>query len=103
MRLGADRAPLPEICRAFPADGLSVLPHDYVYRWWLGLSVTSIGIYTLLGLAAISFARLGKLGRLSGPLADLSQVAGIAGWILISLLPCWSFLALNFNLTAVDT
>ena len=68
-----------------------------------GLSVTSIGIYTLLGLAAISFARLGKLGRLSGPLADLSQVAGVAGWILIVFAALLVFLGVDFNLTAVDT
>jgi len=68
-----------------------------------GLSATTVGIYTILGLAAITFGRLGKLGRITGPLADLAQIAGVAGWVLIFLAAILVLVGVDFNLPAVDT
>ena len=41
-----------------------------------GTSTTSVGVYTILGLAAITCGRLGKAGWLKGVLADVAMVVG---------------------------
>ncbi len=68
-----------------------------------GVSATNVGVYTIIGLAAITFGRLGKLGRIKGAFGELSQVAGVAGWVLIFFSAILVFLGVDFNLTAVDT
>ena len=68
-----------------------------------GLSMESVGVYVILGLAAISFGRLGKMGRIKGPLADLAQIAGVAGWILVFFAAVLVLVGVDFNLPSVDT
>ena len=65
-------------------------------------SQTTVGIYTLLGLALISLRRLGIAGGLSGVFSDLASVSGIAGWTLIFIA---AFMAIghDFGLTNIDT
>jgi general L-amino acid transport system permease protein len=68
-----------------------------------GLAMESVGVYVILGLAAISFGRLGKMGRIKGPLADLAQIAGVAGWILVFFAAVLVLVGVDFNLPSVDT
>ena len=68
-----------------------------------GTSTTSVGVYTILGLAAITFGRLGKAGWLKGVLADVAMVVGIAGWGLIMFAALLAVLGVDFNLTSIDT
>jgi general L-amino acid transport system permease protein len=68
-----------------------------------GLSQFNVGINTFLGLALISFGRLGKAGWIKGPLSDLSQLAGTAGWLFVFFAVVLVIFGVDFNLDAIDT
>ena len=68
-----------------------------------GLSQFSVGVNTILGLALISFGRAGKMGWITGPLLDLSKVAGVAGWFFIFFAAALVSVGVDFDLSKVDT
>ena len=68
-----------------------------------GLSQFSVGVNTIVGLALISFGRAGKMGWITGPLLDLSKMAGVAGWFFIFFAAALVSVGLDFDLSKVDT
>ena len=64
-----------------------------------GLSQFSVGVNTILGLALISFGRAGKMGWITGPLLDLSKVAGVAGWFFIFFAAALVSVGVDFDLS----
>lgn len=68
-----------------------------------GLSQFSVGLNTIIGLALISFGRLGKAGWVTGPLLDLSKIAGVVGWFFIFLAATLVSVGVDFDLTKIDT
>ncbi|MGB2333635.1 MAG: amino acid ABC transporter permease [Candidatus Puniceispirillaceae bacterium] len=68
-----------------------------------GYSQTTVGIYTLLGLALITLRRLGIAGKLAGVFSDLASVSGIAGWTLIFIAAFMAIVGHDFGLTNIDT
>jgi len=60
-------------------------------------------VNTILGLALISFGRAGKAGWITGPLLDLSKVAGVAGWLFIFFAAALVSFGVDFDLEKIDT
>ena len=98
-----DRFPYRKIVGTLLLTAYPILATVLLTGGGFGLSQFNIGVNTVLGLGLISFGRLGKAGWVTGPLADLSQVAGVAGWFFVFFAVVLVSFGVDFNLEAIDT